>query len=73
MEFRNSWRGDSEVRERGGYDAGKGRNGTERIVQPDEYDMSLLNVPDFILTRPIEMLDRMGPRNVVMLGVEEVE
>jgi hypothetical protein len=51
----------------------RGRDGTERIVQPDEYDITLLNVPGFILTRPTEMLDRMGPRNVVMLGVEEVE
>jgi hypothetical protein len=72
MEFWNSWRGDSEVRG-SGEGTMRGRDGTERIVQPDEYDISLLNVPGFILTRPIEMLDRMGPRNVVMLGVEEVE
>jgi hypothetical protein len=47
--------GDSEV---SGEGTMRGRDGTERIVQPDEYDATSLNVPGLVLTRPFRCVVR---------------
>ena len=46
----------------------RGRDGTERIVQPDGYDAPSLHVPGLISTRFVGEHDHLGPRNVVMWG-----